>query len=83
MSLKSFFFPDRASALAKKSSNIMNVFTTTLNRLSEANEEIQSAKAKNVQKISTLHAQNATLDATLTNNQTVIENINRIFQPLT
>lgn len=69
-----------ALALAKKSSNIFNIFTPTLTELSKVNEEIEVEKNLRKEQISVLNSEVDVLNGIQSDNANMINKIDSFLK---
>jgi len=65
--------------LKEKTSNILSVFTKTMEDLKQVNSEIETARTEKLELIKQLTAEHLELETTMTANASVIEKIQNIL----
>lgn len=70
---------EEVSLLKEKSSNILNIFTNTINELTEVNLEIEDSIDERNQKINELKEQESILSLLKENNQKMIDKLYSII----
>lgn len=75
-----FSSKSKSQKLTEKSRGIIDVFTSTKNKLLEVNAEMRDATAENLTEIPRLEQENSELNEAHSTNSRVIENIDKIFQ---
>lgn len=66
--------------LQTKSSNILDVFTKTVNELKSVNDEIQTSREETISRISQLELDLSSLNETRVKNESVILKIEKILE---
>jgi septal ring factor EnvC (AmiA/AmiB activator) len=66
--------------LAQKSQKTLDIFNKTITELTSQNQEIDEEIVARKTEVERLHNEAVTLDSLKTNNQKVIEKINKIFE---
>jgi len=72
-------FGNTVSSLQKKSAGILDVFTKTVNQLTDVNNQLADLSVEKQAKIEKLDAEVKDITNTITNNYKVISNIRKVI----
>jgi hypothetical protein len=74
------FLSDEVKSLSNKSSNIVDVFTKTVNKLTTVNEQASKAISRREEEMSKLEGEKVALGAMVASNEKVITKLNSILK---